>query len=184
MWSRNPGVPRMQAGCRPGRSHVHNKTEMLFSPITPSPSQTYAGVCLRPRDRWHHTDRTQAGHRLQPPSIKPDINEICTAVKQGQSVSWKHSQLTYNGLFSLSNELNMLKNSPSYVLYTCLSRSVMSDLSWPHQAPLSTGFPSKNTGVGCHFLLQGIFPRTEPASPVLAGRFFMTEPQRKPCLMQ
>ena len=24
-----------------------------------------------------------------------------------------------------------------------------------HQAPLSIGFPSKNTGVGCHFLLQG-----------------------------
>ena len=27
-----------------------------------------------------------------------------------------------------------------------------------HQAPLSMGFPSKNAGVGCHFLLQGIFP--------------------------
>ena len=27
-----------------------------------------------------------------------------------------------------------------------------------HQAPLSMGSPGKNTGVGCHFLLQGIFP--------------------------
>ena len=27
-----------------------------------------------------------------------------------------------------------------------------------HQAPLSMGFPCKNIGVGCHFLLQGIFP--------------------------
>ena len=27
------------------------------------------------------------------------------------------------------------------------------------QAPLSMGiFPGKNSGVGCHFLLQGIFP--------------------------
>ena len=26
-----------------------------------------------------------------------------------------------------------------------------------HQAPLSMGFPSKNTGVGCHLLFQGIF---------------------------
>ena len=26
------------------------------------------------------------------------------------------------------------------------------------QAPLSMGFPSKNNGVGCHFLLQGTFP--------------------------
>ena len=27
-----------------------------------------------------------------------------------------------------------------------------------HQAPLSLGFPGKNIGVGCPFLLQGIFP--------------------------
>ena len=27
-----------------------------------------------------------------------------------------------------------------------------------HQAPLSMVFSSKNTGVGCHLLLQGIFP--------------------------
>ena len=27
-----------------------------------------------------------------------------------------------------------------------------------HHAPLSMGFPRQNTGVGCHFLLQGIFP--------------------------
>ena len=27
-----------------------------------------------------------------------------------------------------------------------------------HQAPLSMYFPSKNTGVGCHFLFQGILP--------------------------
>ena len=27
-----------------------------------------------------------------------------------------------------------------------------------YQAPLSVGFPSKNTQVGCHFLLKGIFP--------------------------
>ena len=26
-----------------------------------------------------------------------------------------------------------------------------------HQAPLYWDFPGKNTGVGCHFLLQGIF---------------------------
>ena len=27
-----------------------------------------------------------------------------------------------------------------------------------HQAPLSMGFPGKKTGVGCHFVLQGVFP--------------------------
>ena len=30
------------------------------------------------------------------------------------------------------------------------------------QVPLSMGFPSKNTGMGCHFLLQGIFPTRGP----------------------
>ena len=42
-------------------------------------------------------------------------------------------------------------------------------------------FPDKNTGMGCHFLLQGIFPTgVKPASPTLAGRFFTTVPQGKP----
>ena len=35
-----------------------------------------------------------------------------------------------------------------------------------HQAPLSMDFPRKNTGVGCHFLLQGIFP-TQESNPGL-----------------
>ena len=34
--------------------------------------------------------------------------------------------------------------------------------------------PGKNTGVGCQFLLQGVFlnPGIKPASPELASRFF------------
>ena len=66
-----------------------------------------------------------------------------------------------------------------------LSRSVLPTLCNPLYCdpmdcspPLSVGFPSKHTGVGCHFLLQGIFP-IKPApheSPALAGRFFTTEP--------
>ena len=35
-----------------------------------------------------------------------------------------------------------------------------------HQAPLSMGFPGKNTGVHCHFFLQGIF-LTEGLNPSL-----------------
>ena len=47
------------------------------------------------------------------------------------------------------------------------------------QAPLSMGFLGKNTGVGCHALLQGIFPTQGwnlrlLTSPVLAGGFFTT----------
>ena len=44
------------------------------------------------------------------------------------------------------------------------------------QAPLSMGFSSKNTGVGCHALLQGVFPTQgwnprSLTSPALTGRF-------------
>ena len=43
------------------------------------------------------------------------------------------------------------------------------------QDPLSMGFPSKDTGAGCHFLLQEIFPtqgsNTSPTSPELTDEF-------------
>ena len=45
------------------------------------------------------------------------------------------------------------------------------------QASLSMGFSGKNTGVGCHFLLQGNLPEpgiapTSLTSPALIGGFF------------
>ena len=53
-----------------------------------------------------------------------------------------------------------------------------------HQAPLSRGFPGKNTGVGCHFLLQGIFltQGLNPClfiTPALAGGFFITSTRKR-----
>ena len=56
---------------------------------------------------------------------------------------------------------NMGKDRYEWVC-VCVSRSVVSDpfvTLWTvdRQAPLSMGFSSKNTGVGCHSLLQGIF---------------------------
>ena len=48
--------------------------------------------------------------------------------------------------------------------------------------PGSRASPSKKTGVGCHFLLQGVLPDPgiKPVSPALAGRFFTTEPPGSP----
>ena len=40
-----------------------------------------------------------------------------------------------------------------------------------HQDPLSGGSPGKNTGVGCHVLLQGIFS-TQGLNPGLLPQFF------------
>ena len=41
-------------------------------------------------------------------------------------------------------------------------------MHWSHQAPLAMGFSSKNTAVGCHFLLQGIFPTQGSNSSLLS----------------
>ena len=49
----------------------------------------------------------------------------------------------------------------------------------PPDSSVHGGSPGKNTGVGCHALLQGNLPHPgiksgSPASPALAGRFFTT----------
>ena len=63
-----------------------------------------------------------------------------------------------------------------------LSHPVESDSLLPPE-PQTTrllcpwNFPGKNTGVGCHFLSRDLpHPGIEPASPALAGKFFLTEP--------
>ena len=52
------------------------------------------------------------------------------------------------------------------------------------QAPCPQDYPGTITGVGCCFLLQGIFPTQvwNPSlmSPALAGRFFITVSPKKP----
>ena len=54
---------------------------------------------------------------------------------------------------------------PSFVLFACvclvtqvLSNSLRPHGLWPTRLLCPWDFPSKNTGIGCHFLLQGIFP--------------------------
>ena len=70
-----------------------------------------------------------------------------------------------------------------------LSRAVVSDSLGPHALQparllCSWDPPGKNTGVGCHFLLQGIFSTqiepTSPESPALADEFFTTDSPGKP----
>ena len=67
-----------------------------------------------------------------------------------------------------------------------VSWSVMSDTLLPHETTrLLCPWNSlgKNTGVGCYFLLQGIFPtqRIEPGSPALQADSLPSEP---PWLLQ
>ena len=70
----------------------------------------------------------------------------------------------------------------------CVSRSVVSNSLWSHglcitcQASHPWDSPGKNTGVGCHFLLQGIFPvKGSTQVAYIVCRFFTIWTQR-PCL--
>ena len=63
-----------------------------------------------------------------------------------------------------------------YALLLLVSRPGVSDSFWPHvahQAPLSMDFPGKNTGMGCHFLLQGIFPTQGLNTCLPLGRWIL-----------
>ena len=69
-------------------------------------------------------------------------------------------------LYQLSHQ-----GSPSYISYMnvkLLSRVRLFGTPWTvtYQAPSSMGFSGKNTGVRCHFLLQGIF-LTQGSNPGL-----------------
>ena len=56
-----------------------------------------------------------------------------------------------------------------YNIVCVLSHSVVSNYLWPHRLKSAKFLcPGKNTGLGCHYQLQGIFltPGTKPVSPM------------------
>ena len=66
--------------------------------------------------------------------------------------------------------ISLLKSSYIFLLLLLLSCSIMSDSLWPHGLQSTRllcpwDFPGKNTRVGCHFLLQRIFPTQGSKSP-------------------
>ena len=64
--------------------------------------------------------------------------------------------------------LLIFKPSMCACMISCFSRVQLSATPWTvaHQAALSMGLSGKNTGGGCHALLQGIFP-TQGLNPSL-----------------
>ena len=65
--------------------------------------------------------------------------------------------------------ISMLFNTIIMVVSGLVTQSCLTDLTpWTVacQTPLSCHFPGKNTGVGYHFLLQGILP-TQVSNPCL-----------------
>ena len=109
-----------------------------------------------------------------------------------------HVPLKPNHIFVLSQSIKRANTRNFCVeikrrqlhLLLFFSHKVMSDSLWPHGLQPARllclwDSPGKNTGVGCHFLLQGIFPTQGSnlnQSLALAGRFFPTAPPGKPQL--
>ena len=84
---------------------------------------------------------------------------------------------------SLANYRSFLTGLPeSESVKELVSCSVMSDSLWPQRLYSPWDSPGQNTGVGCHALLQGIFPtqRSSPC-PYVAGRFFTVWATREAC---
>ena len=88
----------------------------------------------------------------------------------------------------LEKKMIVLQYKILLLLLMLFNHWVMSNSLWPHglqptRLLCTWEFPGKNTGMGCHFLLQRIFP-TQGLNPcLLLGRgFFTTEPRGKPML--
>jgi len=67
---------------------------------------------------------------------------------------------------SWEDEMEMLLLFSLWVMSNCVSCSVQSDSLWPHGLEPTRllcpwNSPGKHTGVGCHFLFQGVFPTQE-----------------------
>ena len=101
----------------------------------------------------------------------------------------------WGGAFSFSLLSMILVMGLSCAMLSCFSCVWLCATLWTVacQAPLSMGFPSKNTGVGCHVLLHG---SRDPGSSrsrdqnciswisCIVGRFFTAEPPGKPWACQ
>ena len=75
---------------------------------------------------------------------------------------WKGYPLQYSGLENSMDciDMELWRVRHDWVTFTCrlYTCNILATPWQPCQAPCPWDSPGKNTGVGCHFLLQGIFP--------------------------
>ena len=101
------------------------------------------------------------------PLPPPVSNSSCLSVQcQPECQLLYGTAEVFKVLCCRTNDVSLFFALVFHTLFLC--RAVLSHFScvrlfatlWTtaRQAPLSMGFPRKNTGVGCHALLQGIFP--------------------------
>ena len=99
------------------------------------------------------------GHRFNPWWGNLDPTSIMTQPKKEKKNSRLLLPRQYT--FALQKDPGTRRSASSFYMHECEVASVVSDsvTLWTVacQAPLSTGFPGKNTGVGWYAFLPGIF---------------------------
>ena len=86
-----------------------------------------------------------------------------SGVQQSDSDTHIHVSVLFQILFPLRLLQNIEQRSLCYTMHACSVTSVLSSSVQPCRLQLSRllrpwDSPGKNTGVGCHFLFQRIFP--------------------------
>ena len=147
---------------------VYNMCSSLVNTLVLNTVQKCALVLLG-SDSWINTLRKPCpsayawGLGFPPPSLFktlcPKIEATGTSsVQKGISTQW----LNYYTWHLASSD----KTHGGGGLVAKLCLTLVTTWTVANQAPLPWNFPGKNTGVGCHFLLQGILP-TQGLNPGL-----------------
>ena len=106
-------------------------------------------------------------------SQSTELSTLCWIATCKTNRNWEAALFICSASVLIEHGSHWVKQSSlvmkSYKKERKWSRSVMSDSLWPHglyRLFRPWDFPGKNTGVGCHFLLQRIFP-TQGLNPGL-----------------
>ena len=107
--------------------------------------------------------RRRGGEKICQRTVEEKVQGMCFWEETRRVATWGYWLKSWN----IKGKKTLKRGSEEVLLNPvwqntcgCVSHSVMSDSLhglWAHEAPLSTDSPGKNTGVSCHFLLQGIF---------------------------
>ena len=132
------------------------------------------------KEWWHKWTYLQSRNRLK--RTQQTWCQVGGSVEEAWIGSWDSQVQIITD--RMDKQILLYSTGSIFNTATAVSCSVASDsLQLPTrlQAPHPSHFSGKSTGVGCHFLLQGIFP-TKGWTHVfcLAGGFFTTEPPEKP----
>ena len=90
-------------------------------------------------------------------------------------------QITFSHFQRQTSIIHLVQDCARVFSCSVVPNSLRPQGQQPSRLLCPWNFSGKNTGVDCHFLLQGIFwtQGLNSASPALTGRFFTTEPPGK-----